>query len=62
MTLEEKLEGLVGVRYPLPRKGRLMMWLKRSVMEQGVRREKERRLSPERERMWKVMVELPCDQ
>ena len=39
--MEEKLEGLVGVRYPLPRKGRLMRWLKRSEMEQGVKREKE---------------------
>ena len=46
MTLEERLEGLVGVRCPLPRKERLMMWLKRSVVEQGVKREKERRMSP----------------
>ena len=60
--MEEKFEGSVGVRYPLPRKERLVRWSKRSEMEQGVEREKERRLSPEGERMWKVMVELPCDQ
>ena len=60
--MEDRLEGLVGVKYPLPRKERLVRWSKMLEMEQGVEREMERKLSPEGERMWKVMVELPCDQ
>ena len=46
MMLEEGLEELVETRCPLPMKGRVMMWVNRSVMEQGVKREKEKRMSP----------------
>ena len=39
----EMLEGSVGIRCPLPRGERLVRCSKRSEMEQGVEREKERK-------------------
>ena len=35
--LEDGLEALAGLRCPLPMKGRSMMCLNKSAMEQGVR-------------------------
>ena len=46
MTLDDGLEALVGMRCALPMNGRVKRWLKRSVMEHGVIREKEKRWSP----------------
>ena len=46
MTLEEGLEVLAETRCPLPMKERVMMWVNKSAMEQGVRREKAKRRSP----------------
>ena len=57
ITLEDGLEALVGVRCPLPMKGRLMMCLDKSAREQGVRSEKAKRRSPWWEKNWKRMVE-----
>ena len=45
MMLEEGLEDLVVTRCPLPMKGRVMMLVKRSAIEQGVKRENEKRRS-----------------
>ena len=58
ITLEDGLEALVGVRCPLPMKGRLMMCLDKSAREHGVRSEKAKRRSPWWEKIWKRMVEL----
>ena len=41
-TLEEGLVTLVGTRCPLPMKGRVMRWSRRSEMEHGVGSENER--------------------
>ena len=46
MMLEEGLEVLVETRSPLPMKGRVMMWVNKSAMEQGVKREIAKRRSP----------------
>ena len=46
MMLEEWLEVLVETRCPLPMKGRVMMWVNKSAMEQGVKRENAKRRSP----------------
>ena len=53
MTLDDGLEVLVGMRCALPMNGRVKRWLKRSVMEHGVIREKEKRWSPWWEMIWK---------
>ena len=45
MMLEEGFEELVVTRCPLPMKGRVMMWVKRSAIEQGVKRDNEKRMS-----------------
>ena len=46
MMLEEGLEVLVETRCPLPMKERVMMWVNKSAMEQGVKRENAKRRSP----------------
>ena len=51
ITLDGGLEVLVGVRCPLPMKGRLMMYLDKSATEHGVRSEKAKRRSP----WWEVI-------
>ena len=51
ITLDDGLEALVGVRCPLPMKGRLMMCLDKSATEHGVRSEKAKRRSP----WWEVI-------
>ena len=40
-TLDDVLRALVGMRWALPRNGRVRRWLKRSVIEHGVVKEKE---------------------
>ena len=50
MTLDDGLEALVGMRCALPMNGRVQRWLKRSVMEHGV--VKEKRWSPWWEMIW----------
>ena len=45
-TLVDVLRVLVGMRWALPINGMVRRWLKRSVIEQGVVKEKEKRCSP----------------
>ena len=45
MTLDDVLKALVGMRWALPRNGMVRRWLKRSVIEHGVVKEKEYRWS-----------------
>ena len=40
-TLDDVLRALVGMRWALPRHVRVRRWLKRSVVEHGVVKEKE---------------------
>ena len=45
-TLGDVLRALVGMRWALPMNGRVRRWLKRSVIEHGVVKEKDYRWSP----------------
>ena len=44
--VEGGVRGVGGNEMPLPMKGRVMMWVNKSVMEQGVKRENAKRMSP----------------